>query len=102
MKGDSSPAAPSGGTSRILVVDDNAPARYAISRTLRKDGFDVLEAATGHDALAIAERELPDLVLLDVNLPDIHGFDVARLLKGGERTRTTPILQLSASAVSAS
>jgi len=101
MKGDSSPAAPSGGTSRILVVDDNAPARYAISRTLRKDGFDVLEAATGHDALAIAERELPDLVLLDVNLPDIHGFDVARLLKGGERTRTTPILQLSASAVSA-
>jgi PAS domain S-box-containing protein len=87
------------GTSRILVVDDNAPARYAVSRTLRKDGFDVLEAATGHDALALAERESPDLVILDVNLPDIHGFDVARLLKRGERTRTTPILQLSASSI---
>src|SRR4051794_37960414 len=86
-------------TPRILVVDDNAPARYALSRTLRKDGFEVLEAATGQDALTVADRESPDLVLLDVNLPDIHGFDVARRLKGGERTRTTPILQLSASAI---
>jgi PAS domain S-box-containing protein len=84
---------------RILVVDDNAPARYALSRTLRKDGFEVLEAATGQDALTVADRESPDLVLLDVNLPDIHGFDVARRLKSGERTRTTPILQLSASAI---
>jgi PAS domain S-box-containing protein len=86
-------------TSRILVVDDNVPGRYAVSRTLRKDGFEVIEAATGEDALALAERELPDLVLLDVNLPDIHGFDVARRLKSGERTRATPILQLSASAI---
>ena len=100
MKDGSNPSAPSG-TSRILVVDDNAPGRYALSRTLRKDGFEVLEAATGEDALAVAERELPDLVLLDVNLPDIHGFDVARLLKSSERTRTTPILQLSASAIRA-
>src|SRR5689334_22756670 len=87
--------------SRILVVDDNGPARYAVSRTLRKDGFEILEAATGQDALDIAEREQPDLVLLDVNLPDIHGFDVARRLKSSERTRATPILQLSASAVRA-
>jgi PAS domain S-box-containing protein len=88
-------------TSRILVVDDNAPARYVVTRTLRKAGFEVLEAATGQEALTIAERELPDLVLLDVNLPDIHGFEVARRLKSDERTRTTPILQLSASAVTA-
>ena len=58
MKDGSNPSAPSG-TSRILVVDDNAPGRYALSRTLRKDGFEVLEAATGEDALAVAERELP-------------------------------------------
>ena len=100
MKGIPNPAATSE-TSRILVVDDNAPARYAVSRNLRKAGFEVLEAATGGEALALAERELPDLVLLDVNLPDIHGFDVARRLKSDDRTRTTPILQLSASAVSA-
>ena len=86
-------------SSRILVVDDNAPSRYAVSRTLRKEGFEVLEAATGVDALAIADEDQPDLVLLDVNLPDLHGFDVARRLKSGERTRLTPILHLSASAI---
>jgi PAS domain S-box-containing protein len=98
MKGIHNPATPPE-TSRILVVDDNAPARYAVSRTLRKAGFEVLEAGTGQDALAIAERELPDLVVLDVNLPDIHGFEIARRLKSDERTGTTPILQLSASAI---
>jgi len=100
MKGIPTPERPPE-TSRILVVDDNAPARYVVSRTLRKAGFEVLEAATGQEALALAERELPDLVLLDVNLPDIHGFEVARRLKSEDGTRTTPILQLSASAVSA-
>ena len=86
-------------TSRILVVDDNAAGRYAVSRTLRKAGFEVIEAATGEEALMLADRESPDLVLLDVNLPDIHGYEVARRLKSGNRTRNTPILQLSASAV---
>src|SRR4051794_38907719 len=84
---------------RILVVDDSAPARYVVSRTLRKNGFEVIEAATGENALAIADRELPDLVILDVNLPDVHGYEVARRLRSGERTRTMPILHLSASAV---
>jgi PAS domain S-box-containing protein len=98
MTGHLNPPAPAE-SSRILVVDDNAPSRYAVCRSLRKDGFDVLEAATGFEALEIANRDLPDLVVLDVNLPDIHGFEVARRLKSGERTRTTAILQLSASAV---
>ena len=84
---------------RILVVDDNAPLRYALARTLRQHGFDVLEAATGEDALKVASAERPDLVLLDVNLPDIHGFDVARSLKSGDRTKNIPILQISASFV---
>jgi PAS domain S-box-containing protein len=84
---------------RILVVDDNAPLRYALARTLRQHGFDVLEAATGSEALACAVDGCPDLVLLDVNLPDIHGFEVARTLKGADRTRNIPILQISASFV---
>ena len=84
---------------RILVVDDNAPLRYALARTLRQHNFDVLEVATGEDALTVAAAERPDLVLLDVNLPDIHGFEVASQLKSGERTRTIPILQISASFV---
>ena len=85
--------------SRILVVDDNAPLRYALARTLRQHNFDVLEVATGEDALAVAAAERPDLVLLDVNLPDIHGFEVASQLKAGERTKNIPILQISASFV---
>jgi DNA-binding response OmpR family regulator len=85
--------------SRILVVDDDGPSRYALARTLRKYGFSVIEAATGEDALRLSGTELPDLVLLDVNLPDIHGFDVARQIKAAEQTRNTPILHLSASAI---
>jgi len=81
----------------ILVVDDNGPLRYAVGRTLKQHGFKVIEAATGEDALKLGSSEHPDLVLLDVNLPDIHGFDVARRLKGGDITRNIPILQISAS-----
>ena len=83
----------------ILVVDDNPPLRYALGRTLRQHGFDVIDASTGEEALRLGATEQPDLVLLDVNLPDIHGFDVARRLKAGERTKTIPILQISASFV---
>jgi PAS domain S-box-containing protein len=86
-------------TPLILVVDDNAPLRYALGRTLRQHRFDVVESATGSGALELAASEQPDLVLLDVNLPDIDGFEVARRLKQGERTRNIPILQLSASFV---
>jgi PAS domain S-box-containing protein len=85
----------------ILVVDDNAPLRYAFGRTLRQHGFDVVEATNGAQALELSKSACPDLVLLDVNLPDIHGFDVARRLKSGETTRNIPILQISASFVEA-
>jgi PAS domain S-box-containing protein len=81
----------------ILVVDDNGPLRYALARTLRQHSFEVIEAATGEEALQLSSTQHPDLVLLDVNLPDIHGFDVARRLKAGESTRNVPILQISAS-----
>ena len=83
----------------ILVVDDNPPLRYALCRTLRQHGFGVVEAATGEEALRLGISEQPDLVLLDVNLPDVHGFDVTRRLRLDERTRTIPILQISASFV---
>jgi PAS domain S-box-containing protein len=83
----------------ILIVDDNGPKRYALGRTLQQHGFDVIEAGTGEDALKRCSAEHPDLVLLDVNLPDLHGFDVARRLKSGDITRDIPILQLSASFV---
>jgi PAS domain S-box-containing protein len=86
-------------TPLILVVDDNSPLRYALGRTLRQHRFDVIEAADGASALELAANAQPDLILLHVNLPDLNGFDVARGLKQGERTKGIPILQVSASFV---
>jgi PAS domain S-box-containing protein len=86
----------------ILNVDDNDGARYAKSRVLRLAGFDVLEASDGNSALAQARGGLPDLVLLDVKLPDISGLEVCRLIKEDPATASILILQTSASATASS
>ncbi len=65
----------------ILVVDDNSVVRFNVAHLLKAAGFRVLQAADGTDALRMARAELPDLVLLDVMLPDIHGVEVCRQLK---------------------
>jgi signal transduction histidine kinase len=83
----------------ILNVDDHEINRYVRSQYLRSADFDLLEAQTGAQTLEIALREQPDLVLLDVNLPDAHGTDICRLLKTEPRTRGMMVLQISASAV---
>ncbi len=80
----------------ILNVDDYEPARYATSRILRGAGFEVLEAATGAETLRLV-AEQPDLVILDVNLPDMHGFEVCRRIKADPHTARIPVLHLSAS-----
>ena len=68
-------------SARILVVDDDPAGRYVKTRILRKAGHEVLEAATGRDALAAVAAVRPDLVLVDVRLPDISGLDVCRAIK---------------------
>jgi PAS domain S-box-containing protein len=83
----------------ILAVDDYQPALYAYSRVLRKAQFEVREAATGGEALRIVVDERPDLVLLDVNLPDMDGFEVCRRIKSDPYTARIPVLHISASAV---
>jgi signal transduction histidine kinase len=82
--------------SRILVVDDTEASRYTLSRLLRGDGYEVIEASTGREGLERARRETPDLVVLDVRLPDISGFEVAEQLRANEATRAVAILQVSA------
>ena len=72
---------PAKSAAAILVVDDNHPTRYSTSRVLRNEGFAVHEAATGQEALALAAAHALDLVVLDVNLPDIDGFEVCRRLR---------------------
>lgn len=85
--------------SRVLNVNDDEASRYAVSRILRQAGYEVLEVATGQAAVDTTINELPDLVVLDVQLPDMSGMEVCRLLKTGERTRMIPILHLTAHAL---
>jgi two-component system KDP operon response regulator KdpE len=78
---------------RVLVVDDEAPMRRALETNLRARGYDVDLAATGEEALDLAARHHPDLVILDLGLPGIDGIDVVRGLRGWT---TVPIVILSA------
>lgn len=79
----------------VLIVDDNEKNLKLARDLLRADGFRTLEAATGAAGIALATEHLPDLILMDLRLPDIDGADVTRTL--GERARTAriPIVGLS-------
>ena len=83
----------------VLNVDDYAPGRYARSKILRQAGFDVIEATTGSETLKLALEHKPAVVLLDVNLPDMHGFEVCRRLRTNPVLAATTILHVSASSI---
>ncbi len=85
----------------ILNVDDHEGNRYAKSRILRTAGYEVLEAGSGAGALNLALERLPDLILLDIRLPDMSGLDVCQRLRNNPRTRQMPIIHISATYVSA-
>jgi PAS domain S-box-containing protein len=79
----------------ILSVDDNPANRYVRSRALREAGFQVIEAGTGQAALDAVAARMPDLVLLDMKLPDISGLEVCRRIKQDPRTRRIPVVHIS-------
>ena len=79
--------------SRILVIDDEAAIRDSLRMTLEYEGYEVLLAATGQEGLALAERESPDLVLLDVKMPGMDGLDVLERLRA--MTDTLPVIVVS-------
>ena len=80
---------------RILLAEDDRILRKAGETALRKKGYEVIPAVDGEDALAKAREDPPDLVLLDVMMPKIHGFDVLRGLKGDPRLRDIPVIMLT-------
>ncbi|SDT01521.1 response regulator [Pseudomonas granadensis] len=84
---------------RLLIVDDNAATRYALRRRLERHGYTVLEAGTGSDGLALIESEALDALILDVNLPDMSGFDIVRLLRADPRTALLPVIHVSAASI---
>ena len=80
----------------ILVVDDNESNRYAVGRMVRAAGFETSEAMNGRQAIRLA-RTNPDAIVIDVNLPDMSGYDVVREIRGNPNTSSIPIVHLSAS-----
>ncbi len=82
---------------KVLHVDDTESHRYSVSRLLTHAGFEVCDASTGAEAIAKAADQSPDLILLDVNLPDMNGFEVCRRLKQNPETATMTIVHLTAS-----
>lgn len=84
---------------RLLIVDDNAATRYALRRRLTAQGYQVLEAGTGGEGLALIGEQHLDALILDVNLPDMSGFDVVRLLRDNERTALLPVIHVSAASI---
>jgi DNA-binding response OmpR family regulator len=83
---------------KVLVIDDEAPIRLLCRVNLEVEGVEVVEAADGPAGLAAAEKERPDVVLLDVMMPGLNGWSVAERLLENEKTRDIPIVFLTARA----
>jgi CheY-like chemotaxis protein len=89
-----------GGTmTTILVVEDNEPSRDVLSRRLERRAYRVLLAADGLQAVSVARAAMPDLILMDLGLPGIDGWEATRRLKADATTRHIPIIVLSAHAM---
>ncbi len=81
---------------KILVVDDNPDVRFLVGARLRMNGYEVVTAEDGESAIEISLQEKPALLLLDLGLPNMTGFEVCRTLKANPSTRAIPIIVLSA------
>ena len=84
---------------RILLVEDNEMNRDMLSRRLQRKGYSVLMAVDGEQGLATAYSEMPDLILMDISLPFIDGYEVTRRLKANPRTKHIPVIALTAHAL---
>jgi CheY-like chemotaxis protein len=83
-------------TTKILVVDDDGDILYLMRLMLRRDGWEILSADGGIRALELARRHEPDLILLDIMMPDMDGYEVCERLRAEPRFRNTPIVVLTA------
>jgi CheY-like chemotaxis protein len=84
---------------KILLVEDNDMSRDMLSRRLQRKGHELLLAGDGMQAILMAESETPDLILLDMSLPVIDGWEAARRLKASPTTASVPIIALTAHAM---
>lgn len=86
-------------TKRVLIVDDNEDNRQILIDLLSANGYEVLQALTGPDAVAIAAREMPDLVLMDIQLPGIDGHEATRRIKAIPALARTPVIAVTSYAL---
>ena len=85
---------------RILVVEDNEMNRDMLTRRLARKGFDALVAVDGEEGVAVAHSERPDLILMDMSLPVLDGWEATRRIKASPETGSIPIIALTAHAMS--
>lgn len=83
-------------TATVLIVDDTEQNVRLLTHVVKKEGYKVLAAFSGEDALELVEKKKPDIILLDVMMPNMNGFEVCRKLKGQERYKDIPVIFLSA------
>lgn len=83
---------------QVLIVEDHTDTRHIYRAILVHGGFEVLEAANGEEAVRLARQQLPDVILMDINLPILNGWEATRLIKEDERTRAIPVVVISAGA----
>jgi CheY-like chemotaxis protein len=81
---------------KILIADDESSLRFLLRKTLEGNGFDILEAADGKQALALAQKHVPDLIVLDVVMPDLYGSEVCERLRKQPKTARIPIIIITA------
>ncbi len=84
---------------KLLLVEDNEMNRDMLSRRLRRRGHEVIMAFDGREAITLAQSEVPDLILMDLSLPLMDGWEATRRLKAAPQTQSIPILALTAHAM---
>jgi CheY-like chemotaxis protein len=86
---------------RLLIVEDNEMNRDMLSRRLIRRGYEVVEARDGIEGIEIARNQQPDLILMDLSLPEMDGWTATRILKSESSTRHIPVVALTAHAMAA-
>ena len=84
---------------KVLLVEDNEMNRDMLSRRLIKKGFDVVEAVNGREGIDKAKSEKPDIILMDLSLPEIDGWEATRILKADKTVQDIPVIALTAHAM---
>jgi two-component system cell cycle response regulator DivK len=84
---------------KLLIVEDNEENRDALSRRLQRRGFDIVMAADGKLGVAMAQTEKPDLILMDMNMPELDGWEATRQIRAAAETQGMPVIALTAHAM---